>query len=124
MIKKKEVVKLLELDVLAAGAKSSLLDCKTLDLLNVSSLALTVRANFALNATSGLRVHLVASPDDSVYDTQDYTSFDLAVEPGKEAQKTVCITPDPPYLKIVLENLDSANAITDIDIWGVLGYEE
>jgi len=124
MIKRKEIKKLLKLDSLAPGAKSNLLDCKTLDLTKASSLALTVRATFASDATGGIEVHVVTSPDDSVYDTQDYFSYSISAEPGKEAQFTQRIDPEPSYLKVVLENLDTTYSVTDLDVWATVGYEE
>lgn len=124
MIKRKEVVKILDLDSLAGGEKSLLQDCQLLDLSKVSALAITIRATHGSGATAALKVHLLASPDGSIFDTKDYTSFDADLKVGAESQYTVAITPDPYYLKVQVENPSGQPTATDIDVFAVLGFEE
>jgi len=124
MIKRKEVKKILSLSSLGAGQKSKLEDCELLDLSKASALAITVRCTHNSAATNPLRVHLVASIDGSIFDTSDYTFFDMDLDAGKEVQKTVAITPDILYLKVILENQDTSYPVTDIDVFACFGYEE
>ena len=124
MIKRKEVVKVLELDSLGAGAKSRLIDCKTLDLKEVSALTITVRCTHHASATGKVRVHLKSAVDEMVWDTSDYDSFDMDLDAGTEVQKTKAITPDIFLLKIQLENLDSTYTASDLDVFATLGFEE
>jgi hypothetical protein len=124
MIKRKEVKHILSLDSLAPGAKSNLLDCETLELSNVSTLTITVRCTHNASATKPLRVHLKSGVDTMTFDTSDYTYFDMDLDAGTEVQKTVAITPDIYYLKVQVENQDTSYAVTDIDVWVTLGYEE
>ena len=124
MIKRKEVKPILELDSLAPGAKSRIIDAKPLDLRNVSALTITIRVTHHSAATQPVRVHVLSSPDGSVWDTEDYAVFDAHLLPGAESQKTVAIVPDIFYLTVQLENLDTAQAATDIDVIATLGFEE
>ena len=121
---KKRWQKIIEIDSIGAGATSRLEDCNKIDLSKAEHCAITVRLKFNPGATNGARVHLVSSPDGSIFDTQDYTYFDIAVSAGNEVQKTVAVTPDVLYLKAKIENLDSTVSITDIDAWVIIGEEE
>jgi hypothetical protein len=124
MIKRKKVKKILSLDSLGPGEKSRLIDCETLELSNVSALTITVRCTHNAAATKALRVHLKSGVDTMTFDTSDYTYFDMDLDAGTEVQKTVAITCDVYYLKVQLENLDAAQAVTDIDVWATVGYED
>jgi len=124
MIKRKEVKHILSLDSLAPGAKSNLLDCKTLELRDVSSLAITIRVTHHSSATKPVVVHVVTGIDTMTFDTTDYATFECHLLPGSESQTTRAITPDAFYMKVQLENQDSSYPATDIDVWATLGYEE
>jgi len=124
MIKRKEVKPLLSVDVLGPGEKSKLGDSDVLDLKNVSALAITVRCTHHSSATAPVKVHLLSSPDGSVWDTEPYASFNAHLLPGQESQKTVAVTPDIFLLRVQLENSDSTYEATDIDVIAVVGYEE
>ena len=124
MIKRKEVKKVLELAELAAGAKSRLIDCKTLDLDKVSALTITIRCTHHPSATKAVLVHLVSAVDEMTFDSVDYATFESHLLAGAESQKTVAITPDIFLLKIQLENQDPTYAANDIDVWATLGFEQ
>lgn len=124
MIKRKEVVKILELDTLAPGAKSRLEDCQTLDLRNVSSLAITVRCTYHPSATNVLMVHIYSGIDEIIFDTTDFHNFGIPLNGGKEVQVTDIVETQPLLLKVQLENLDTSYPVTDIDVFATLGYEE
>ena len=114
MIRRKEIVKVLELDSLAAGAKSRLIDCKTLDLSKVSALTITIRCTHNASATKPVLVHLVSGVDEMTFDSVDYATFEAHLLAGAESQKTVAITPDIFLLKIQLENQDPTYAASDL----------
>jgi len=124
MIKRKEVIKILELDSLGPGAKSRLIDCKTLDLKDVSALTITIRCTHHASATKPVRVHLVSGIDEMIFDTEDYAVFDAHLLIGVESQKSIAITPDIFLLKVQLENTDTTYAASDLDVFAVLAYEE
>jgi hypothetical protein len=66
---------------------------------------------------------LKASPDGSVWDTDDYAYFDAHLLAGQESQKTVPITADVFYLRVQVENKDTTYAATDIDVIATIGYK-
>ena len=124
MIKRKEVIKVLSLDSLAAGEKSKLIDCKTLDLSKVSALTITIRCTHDASATKAVLVHLVSGVDEMTFDSVDYATFESHLLAGAESQKTIAITPDILLLKVQLENQDGTYLANDLDVWATLGYEE
>jgi len=124
MIKRKKVIRILELDSLAAGAKSRLIDCKTLELGNVSTLTLTIRATHHASATKAILVHVLSAVDEMTFDSVDYATFEAHLLAGAESQKTIVISPDILLLKVQLENQDGTYAASDLDVFATLGYEE
>jgi hypothetical protein len=120
---KKEVKSVLSLSELAPGAFSRLEDSEIIDLSKAETLTLTIRVTHNLAATNTVRVHLKASPDGSVWDTDDYAYFDAHLLAGQESQKTVPITADVFYLRVQVENKDTTYAATDIDVIATIGYK-
>lgn len=109
---------------LGAGATSTLAACTALDLRNNSTtLALTVAATYNALATRGLRVHVRTSPDDVSYDTADWDVWDAGFAAGAAIRETQNYNVDPMYLKVLIENLDPARAITNILVTASMGTE-
>ena len=82
---------------------------------------LTVKATYDANATAGLRVRWLYSPDgtnyDSAEDAENAGNYeDLTFEAGKARQRTVVIPILQPYVRIQLVNLDGSYAVT-VDAW-------
>ena len=121
---KKEIKPVLSLSELASGAFSRLEDSEIIDLSRVEFLALTIRVTHNSAATKSVRVHLKSSPDGSIWDTDDYAYFDAHLMAGQESQKTVPITADAFYLRVQVENQDTAQSATDIDVIATIGYSE
>jgi len=112
---------ILEKSSLAAGSTTVLGDCQLLRLEGVSSLALTAECTYDAAATNGVRVHVRTSPDGSNWDSQDLTSFDVDLEAGATARKTVYIQPDARFMKVLVENLDGAHTVSDVKVTAIMG---
>ena len=86
-----------------------------------SSIAVTVKATYNSNATQGVRVRWMYSPDGTNYDTPEDAEAqgnyeDLMFEAGKTRQKTIRIPILQPYVKIQIINKDSGYPVV-IDVW-------
>ena len=89
-----------------------------------SAIVLTVKATYDANASNGLRVRWLYSPDgtnyDSPEDAEDVGNYeDLTFEKGKTRQRTIVIPILQPYVRIQLVNLDTGYAVT-VDAWTTL----
>jgi len=89
-----------------------------------SAIVLTVKATYNANASNGLRVRWLYSPDgtnyDSPEDAEDAGNYeDLTFEKGKTRQRTIVIPILQPYMRIQLVNLDTGYAVT-VDAWTTL----
>jgi hypothetical protein len=91
------------------------------DLASAIAVILFVRAIYTPQATAGIRVRWLYSPDGVHYDSPEeaeasgnYT--DLGYVPGNSRQKTIIIPVLSPYLRIQIINKDPSNPTT-IDVW-------
>jgi len=122
--KTEKVVKtILSVSELGAGESTRLVDCKLLDLENVKYLTLTARCKYVSGASSPIAIHVRTSPNGGEWDTTDYTTFENDLVAGGVGQRTVAITPDARYLKVIVENQDTGNAVTNIKIVATLTKE-
>ncbi len=86
-----------------------------------SALVATVQASYSLNATAGVRVLWLYSPDGSNYDTPDDAValgnyYDLSFAAGATRQATLVIPLLAPYVRVQITNRDSSNACT-LNVW-------
>jgi len=87
-------------------------------LIRARTVSVTVRLTYAAGATAPCRVHLRYSPDGKNWDTVDIDYFDVDLTAGATVQRTEPIViPEHGYVKVLIENLDSAQAVTDIKAW-------
>jgi len=122
--KTEKVVKtILKVDELSAGASTRLVDCSLLDLENVKYLALTAICRYASGATKPIAVHVRSSPNGGEWDTADYTVFENDLQAGGVGQRTVVITPDVRYIKVIVENQDTAEAVSNVKIVATITRE-
>jgi len=89
-----------------------------------TAIVVTVKATYNANATAGVRVRWLYSPDGTSYDSpedaEDAGNYeDLTFEAGKTRQRTILIPIYAPYVKIQIVNLDSSYAVT-VDVWTIL----
>jgi len=84
-------------------------------------LAVTVRATYSTDASNGVRVRWLFSPDGSNFDTPEDAEVegnyvDLTFSPGVIRQRTIMFTITTPYVKIQVVNLDTSYSVT-VSMW-------
>ena len=89
-----------------------------------SAIVVTVRATYDANATAGVRVRWLYSPDgqnfDSPEDAEAQGNYeDLTFSAGATRQRTILIPILADNVKIQVVNLDTAYAVT-VDVWTLL----
>jgi len=89
--------------------------CEDIDMTVSSSLAITMEGSFTTGGT--LTAHIRTSPTggtvESVWDTQDYASFDLVATAGSREQITKGVWCDPLYACVMVVN-DGTEAVTNV----------
>ena len=103
------------------GGDIELAACPPISLESVSDLVLGVRCTVAPQATAGVRVHVRASHDGFVYDTEDWTTFEAEFAPGQETGRTVKVSAKPQFIKVLAENLDPHHDVTALTVTATLG---
>jgi hypothetical protein len=111
----------LHVDQLAAGASSELADCPPISLDHVGSLSLSLQCRYSAAASKAVVAHVLSSTDGFVYDTEDWQTFALPVAPGQVARATVDGKPGVRFVKVILENLDTACNVHDLDVTATIG---
>lgn len=93
-----------------------------------SALAVIVKASFDANATQGVRVYWLYSPDGTNYDSPEEAEidgnyrdigYDISgnfVAAGQTRQATIIVPLLAPNVKILVENRDSSYSVT-VDVW-------
>ena len=118
----KTVAVALNLATLAAGATSTLANCNTIDLSHgPATLAITVEATYNGAATQGIRVHVRTSHDGTNYDTEDWDSWNAGFTAGATVRQTKHYDTDPYAVKVLIENLDAAQAVTNLRAIATVG---
>jgi hypothetical protein len=112
----KQVEEVLTVPELPAGSSTKLEQCKLIDLQFVKTFALTASCKYHSNATGALRIHVRTSPHGGFFDTTDFATTDLPVTAGKQERKTVLVSPEARYLKVMAENLDGTYPIYDVSV--------
>jgi hypothetical protein len=65
-------------------------------------------------------VHVRASSDGFVYDTEDWAVFDNGFAAGERASKTVEVSAQPQFVKVVVENLDQKHGVAGLVVTATL----
>jgi len=125
MLGRKRAYPVLEETPIALGATTVLGDCTEIPLENVDSLALKIEATYAAGATAdpGIEVHLRACDTGRAgdYDSEDLTNFFVALNAGNTVRKTEYLNVNANFLRVLVENLDGGQAITDVTVVAVVG---
>lgn len=94
------------------------------DIGKYNAIVVTVRATYDANATDGVRVRWLYSPDGNNYDTPDDAEAqgnyeDLSFSAGSTKQRTILIPILCNNVKIQIVNRDQSCGVT-VDVWTVL----
>ncbi len=66
-------------------------------------------------------VHVRASYDGINCDTEDLYTFDIPLAPGQKVSKTVELDAKVMFIKVIVENLDEAQNVTDVKVTATIG---
>jgi len=111
----------LVLDKLAPGASSILDDAPPICLGNISRLSLTAECRYTDRASRPVRIHVRSSYDGLTYDTADLYTLDNELEPGHLSRKTFQLDSGVRFIKVIVENLDLEESISNVKIVTTLG---
>jgi len=121
-IERKIVTVVLNQATIAAGATTTLANCVGVDLSwGELSLALTVLATYNAAAVLGLRVHVRTSPDGVNFDTEDWDTWDIGFTAGVTVRHTEEYMVGPAFIKVLIENLDPAQAVAVVQVISTVG---
>jgi hypothetical protein len=114
---------LLNLPSLAPGAMTPLSSevSPAVSLSHVSRVAITAECTYGMRSNMGIRLHIRSSPDGLKYDTTDLYTYEHAFEPGQTCRKTFELNTNVRFIKILVENGDSGESVSDVKIMATLG---
>ena len=117
----KTATRVLNKSSLAALATTTLADCQAINMMIAKTgLAITVACTFDPAAVAGIRVHVRSSYDGTNFDTQDFDSWIPTFSAGATIQVTKVYDASTGYLKVLIENMDAAQAVTNISVQSLL----
>ncbi|MFC1738492.1 hypothetical protein ACFL1G_05520 [Planctomycetota bacterium] len=108
-------------ETLDAGAITILEDSPPVSLSNVKRLALTAECRYTEKADEAILIHVISSPNGIKYDTSDLFLLKNNFEPGKTVRKTFDLQTNVRFIKVLVENPDKTEAVSDIFITATLG---
>ena len=106
---------------LGPKATTSMLDSPPVCLDSVRRVALTAECTCGQKAKSGIRIRVRSSYDGTHYDSTDLHRFDELARPGRHWRKTFELDTGVRFIKVLVENLDSSEAVSDLKITATLG---
>ena len=112
---------IINLDSLNAGAAMTINNTPPINLSNITRLALSAQCRYSKNATNGLVLHVLASTDGKEYDTIDLFTLKLDIKPGEKVRKTFDLNTAARFIKVLVENTDSSQRVSDIKVTAILG---
>jgi hypothetical protein len=121
----KQPLLIINVSSIAAGGEAH----NDIDTGKIKSAALTVSVTYGSTATSGVRVYILASPDnfttvDSENTTDAFTYFEPSFSAGATRIKTVNLDLLPRYVRVLVRNLDSSVATGAVKVWLTANYVE
>ncbi|MFC1739784.1 hypothetical protein ACFL1G_12170 [Planctomycetota bacterium] len=111
----------LQRDVLKAGQITQLADCPPISLKQVKQVSLTASCSYAPKARKPIRISVLSSPNGLDFDTADYAVFDNDLKKGQTAQKTYNMQAGINFFKVIVENQDQSEKVSDLVISATLG---
>ena len=112
---------ILLMDLLVAGESSRIAACLPIGLEAASTLAIATECTYDSDASAGLRIHVRGSDDGVHCDTVDMFTFDIDLQAGETVRKTVNLTPNSRFAKVIVENLDKSNPVESLTVTMTVG---
>jgi len=107
---------------IAAATTTALGDCTAIDLSGgPTTLALTVECTYNAGAAQGIKIHVRTSYDGTNWDTIDWDSWTPSFTAGATIRQTKHYDTSPMYVKVLIENLDPAQTVTDVAVVATVG---
>jgi len=108
---------------IAAATTTVFANCTAVNLSSGKwTVALTIAVTYNALATRGIRVHPRSSYDNSNYDTEDWTTFwDPQFTAGATIRETLIYYTDVNYIKVLVENLDPIQTVTNVKVTATIG---
>jgi len=111
----------LNLERLGPNKSTTLADSPPICLGNATDVTLTAECAYTKKARRPIRVRIRASYDGVNYDTADLTSFYNDFKPGETARRTSELDTKVRFIKVLVENLDESEGVSDVRIIATLG---
>jgi len=109
------------LESLEGGKTTKLEDAPPIGLSYITRLSLTSECLYSEKAKKPIRIHVRGSYDGLNYDTTDLYTLDNEVQPGQLTGKTFELESKVRFLKVMVENLDRREKVSDLKIIVTLG---
>lgn len=106
---------------LEADETTKLSDVPPICLGNITQLSLTVACVYGQKARKPIRIHVRSSYDGLNYDTTDLYTLYNVLQPGQLARKTFQLDSKTRFMKVMVENLDDSESVSDVQITAILG---
>lgn len=107
---------------LPAGATTLIGACASIDLSGgPPTLALTIEATYNAAAALGIRIHVRTSYDDVNWDSEDWDAWNPTFTAGAAIRQTRHYDTSPMYVRVLVENLDAGQAVTNIAVIATVG---
>jgi len=111
----------LNIERLGPNKFTALADSPPICLGNATDVTLTAECAYTKKARRPIRVRIRASYDGVNYDTADLTSFYNDFRPGKTARRTSELHTKVRFIKVLVENLDESEGVSDVRVIATLG---
>ena len=106
---------------LDANKSSRIEECLPIGLEAASTLAIATECTYASNANAGLRLHVRGSDNGVNCDTVDMFTFDIDLQPGETVRKTVNLSVNSRFARVIVENLDDSQSATAVTVTATIG---
>ncbi|MFC1738886.1 hypothetical protein ACFL1G_07560 [Planctomycetota bacterium] len=111
----------LNIESLEGGKTTLLNDSTPVSLANITRLSLTAQCIYNQKAKESIRIHVRSSYDGLNYDTTDLYTLIVDLQPGQLSRKTFQLDSKVQYIKVIVENLDKKEIVSDVEVTVTLG---
>ena len=112
---------IINLDSLDAATAMTINNTPPINLSNITRLALSAQCTYSKKTTRGIVLHVLASSDGKEYDTIDLFTLNVDVKRGQKVKKTFDLNTAARFIKVLVENPDKKEAVTDLKVVATLG---